>query len=118
MNHKGLVIAVFSGMVTFQSFSARCDTIDYEKDIYPILETYCVGCHTADDPQGGLVMESFADLMKGGSSGLAVTAEGPSSSRLLLMASGKLEPVMPPDDAEGPNDEELAVLAMWIDQCA
>jgi len=89
--------------------------LDYVHDVLPILETYCIGCHTADEAQGGLVMESHAALMAGGDSGLAVTAGVASSSRMFLMAAGKLEPVMPPDDMDGPTPDELEILASWID---
>ena len=94
------------------------DRVDFVRDVQPILETYCVACHTSDDPQGGLVMRSHDALMLGGDSGAAITPGSAGSSRLWLMAAGKLEPVMPPDDAVGPNEDELAVLAAWIDQGA
>lgn len=92
--------------------------IDYNKDIYPIFEKYCVGCHTEDDASGGLVMESFDALMAGGEHGAVITAGVPDSSRLLQMASGNLEPVMPPDDMEGPNEDELELIRNWIEQGA
>ncbi len=92
--------------------------IDYVRDVLPIFEAHCIGCHTADEAQGGLVMESHAALMSGGENGLAITAGVPSSSRLFLMAAGKMEPVMPPDDAEGPSEDELALIAAWIEQGA
>ncbi len=63
-------------------------------------------------------MDSYAGLAKGGDSGLAVTPGVPASSRLLLMITGKLEPVMPPDDAEGPDEGEFDVLSRWIEQGA
>ncbi|MEM0925417.1 MAG: c-type cytochrome domain-containing protein, partial [Planctomycetota bacterium] len=105
-------------LLFFTAVSSFAEDVDYVKDVLPILESYCIGCHTEDDPQGGLVMTDFAALMRGGSSGLSVTAGVPDSSRLLLMASGKLEPVMPPDGAEGPNESELEILARWIEQGA
>ena len=43
--------------------------VDYSGDVLPILETHCIGCHTADDAEGGLVMESFDGLNRGGKSG-------------------------------------------------
>lgn len=93
-------------------------SVDYVKDVFPILETYCLGCHTQDDAQGGLAMQSHASLMTGGESGLAITPGVASSSRLFMMAAGKMEPVMPPDDMEGPTAEELETLAAWIDDGA
>ncbi|KLU07247.1 WD-repeat containing protein [Rhodopirellula islandica] len=92
--------------------------VDFAEDVAPILQTYCVGCHAEDDAQGGLAMDTHASLMNGGESGLALTPGVASSSRMFLMASGKLEPVMPPDDMEGPSEEELAILAEWIENGA
>ena len=94
------------------------DAVDYVKDVMPVLQKHCIACHTVDEAQGGLVMESYAALMRGGESGPALTPGVPSSSRMFLMASGKLEPVMPPDDAERPKEEELALIAAWIEQGA
>lgn len=94
------------------------EAVDYARDIAPIMETYCIACHTADDANGELVLDSFADMLNGGEHGPAVTAGEPDSSRLFLMVSGRMEPVMPPDDMEGPNEAELALLRLWIEQGA
>jgi hypothetical protein len=123
--HAGPAMRCFLALCTLLTFSTSAiergnagERVDYVRDVLPILETYCIGCHSRDDPQGGLVMDDFKSLLQGGDSGPAVTPGVSGSSRLLLMASGQLEPVMPPDGAEGPNDAELEVLANWIDQGA
>ena len=100
------------------SGGVAAEPVDFVRDVLPILETYCIGCHTADDPAGGLSMQSHEDLLRGGSSGVAVTAGSPASSRLLSMISGTMEPIMPPDGEPGPNEEERAVLSAWIEQGA
>ncbi|WP_419187602.1 c-type cytochrome domain-containing protein [Stieleria bergensis] len=92
--------------------------VDYAKDIYPILETHCLGCHNSDEADGELVMDDFAAMMRGGEKGVALTAGEPNSSRMFLMVSGKMDPVMPPEDAEGLSDEELKLMATWIEQGA
>lgn len=109
--------AVFLALLTNHAIWAA-ETVNYSNDVLPIFEKYCIACHTADEAQGGFVMQSFSDLMRGGETGPAITPGVPSSSRLFLMASGRLEPVMPPDDAQGPNEEELSTLAAWIEQGA
>ena len=110
------MLAAVAAFVTVGAGSrVAADEIDYHRDVYPIFEAYCVGCHTQDEAQGGLVMESFGELMTGGDSGLAITTGSAASSRLYLMAAGKLEPVMPPDDMEGPSADELQIIADWID---
>ena len=91
------------------------EPVDYTRDVLPILERYCIGCHTEGDPEGGFVMQTHVGLMAGGDSGSAITAGVSGSSRMFLMASGRLEPVMPPEGEPRPDDEELALLAAWIE---
>jgi mono/diheme cytochrome c family protein len=115
-NQVTLAVALTFFMAT--PFVLASDAVDYVKDVMPVLQKHCIACHTNDEAQGGLVMETYASLMRGGESGPALTPGVPSSSRMFLMASGKLEPVMPPDDAERPKEEELAILSSWIEQGA
>ena len=110
-----ILAILISGWVSAGNAS---DDVDYNRDVYPILEKYCIGCHTTDDAQGGFAMDEFSNLMRGGDSGLAVTAGEAASSRMMLMVTGKMDPVMPPDDAEGPNEAELEILSQWIEQGA
>ncbi|MFG0265683.1 MAG: c-type cytochrome domain-containing protein [Rhodopirellula sp. JB055] len=105
-------------LVAVFAFPCHSFAVDFAEDVAPILQTYCVGCHAEDDAQGGLAMDTHVALMNGGESGLALTPGVASSSRMFLMASGKMDPVMPPDDMEGPSEEELAILAEWIEDGA
>lgn len=94
------------------------ERVDYLQDVWPILQSHCVGCHSNDAPEGGLNMQDFEAFRQGGDHGLAFTAGVPDSSRLYLMAAGKQQPVMPPDGEEPLGEEQLAVLAAWIEQGA
>ena len=114
-SHLGLAVAAV--LLTF-CVEGAANEVDFAKDVLPILETHCIGCHTEDDPEGGFVMETHAGLLKGGESGTAITEGVPSSSRMLLMATKQLKPFMPPDGEEGPSEAELEVLAKWIEQGA
>ncbi len=103
--------------------AVAADKVDFASDILPILETHCVACHNEDDNDGDLALDSHAALIKGGQSGLAITAGESKSSRLLLMVTGKLDPKMPPEEDDGLDEKELdpdeiATLAAWIDQGA
>ena len=93
-------------------------TVDYVDDVLPILEKHCIACHSQDEAEGDFVLESHAAMMQGGEGGVAITAGVPGSSRMFLMAAGKLEPVMPPDGEKGMNEEELALISAWIEQGA
>ncbi len=105
------------GVLCAASLSAA-EPVDFERDVRPILETHCIACHSADEQQGGLVMETVADLLRGGDSGPALTPGVANSSRMLLMAAGKIEPKMPPDGAGKLTEEEQATLEAWIEQGA
>ncbi len=114
----GFIACFFAGALALSAQAIETAPVDFQRDVFPVLQKHCVACHTADEAQGGLVMETFAELMKGGDSGPSLTPGVAASSRLFLMASGKMEPVMPPDDAPRPSEDELARIAAWIEQGA
>ncbi len=86
-----LSIAVATG-------AAHAQTVDFQKDVRPILETHCVGCHGPAQAAGGLRLNHRAALLKGGSKGPAITPANPDKS--LLYLSVELPPnqrgAMPP----------------------
>ncbi|QDT73479.1 WD40 domain-containing protein [Lacipirellula limnantheis] len=94
---------------------AETEAPDYLRDVAPIFGTYCVGCHTADAPEGELTLESFAGLIAGGVNGAAIVPGRADASRLIRMVTGEIEPVMPPKDNERPTEAEIDVLRRWID---
>ncbi len=94
------------------------EPVDFAHNVLPILETYCVGCHTSADGEGGLAMDSYDTLLAGGESGVALTPGSSASSRMVLMLGGKIDPMMPPEGEERPTIEEIAMLENWIDQGA
>lgn len=88
---------------------------DYSTKVAPILRKYCAGCHNAEDREGGLVLEDYAGILKGGEHGAVLTAGHSELSRLVRVLSGKAEPAMPPKDNEAPKPDEVAILKSWID---
>src|SRR5262245_25351289 len=92
--------------------------LDYAKDVFPILQKYCVGCHNADDLQGGLDMSDFATFKAGGKKGAAFVASKSVESRMILMRTGRVKPKMPPKGNPAPKDAEWKTLSDWIDQGA
>lgn len=88
---------------------------DYGKQVAPILKTYCAGCHNADDREGKLSLETFADLQKGGEHGPALVPGQAASSRLMRMLTGETSPRMPPQDNAAPSPVEIAILKEWIE---
>src|SRR6476659_567701 len=64
--------------------------ISYYKDVRPIFQQHCQGCHQPAKPQGGYVMTSHADMLKPGESELpAVVAMKPQDSLLIKLLSSE-----------------------------
>lgn len=98
--------------------SATDSTVSFATQIAPILLEHCSGCHI-DAPQvrGGLRMDTFALLMRGGADGPIVQAGDPDSSSLVRRLRGEDEPRMP---AGRPplSDQQIALIAQWIEEQA
>lgn len=87
---------------------------DFARDILPILRNSCVACHDADLASGGLRLDTYQGLMKGGAHGAAIVPGKSSKSRMMLMIEGKIKPEMPMGG--GPlMADEIAAIKAWID---
>ncbi len=94
---------------------AEAKAPDYATQIAPIFRKYCTGCHHAAEAEGGLVLESYDALLKGGKRGAVIVVKAADRSRLVAMLTGKAEPAMPPEGSEPPKAEEIALIKAWID---
>jgi uncharacterized membrane protein/mono/diheme cytochrome c family protein len=92
----------------------------YAQHIHPILDDNCVSCHGQSKSQGGLRMDSYDLLMKGGDDGRVILAGKPESSPLLMRIS--LPPghkqFMPAGGRAPLRAEEIAWIRAWIQQGA
>ena len=94
--------------------------IDYHTDIAPLLRDYCAGCHNGGDYEGGLSVETFAELMEGGESDdKTILVPGkPDESYLLQTILHTAKPVMPPKKEPQLTPAEVALLTRWITEGA
>ncbi len=88
---------------------------DFNAKVLPVFTKYCTGCHNSTDRDGKLVLETYADLLKGGKRGAEVVPGQSAQSRLVRVLSGQAVPAMPPKDNDRPKADEIALLAAWID---
>jgi hypothetical protein len=87
----------------------------FARDVKPFLVRYCSECHSGRDCDGELNLETYANLMKGGTHGPAVIPGQPDKSPLVRNVEGKGGPKMPPKNAKlFPKSEEYAVLRAWV----
>lgn len=86
--------------------------VDFGRDVAPIIETNCLRCHNSSKVEGGLLLESHEDLMRGGDTGPPVVPGKPDESPLVLQVEGRAKPKMPPKKDLPPED--VAVLRAWV----
>ena len=93
-------------------------SVDFARDIVPILNTSCIRCHGRGKSRGGFSLETRAAMMEGGDSGDAVLP-GKSGDSLLIHLVAGLDPdnVMPQKGSRL-KPAQIGVLRAWIDQGA
>lgn len=90
---------------------------NYEDDVKPIFARYCFTCHSASEKRSGLSLDTFAGVVKGGSSGDVVVPGRPASSLLYKAVAheGDGVPMMPYGGAKI-ADPYIATIRDWIQQ--
>lgn len=98
--------------------------VTFEKDIKPLFDKSCVGCHGAEKPKGKLRLDSLEATLRGGVDG-KVLEPGKSASSFLvanIAFLGDEDDFMPPpkDLTKYPKftPEQVALVRAWIDQGA
>lgn len=86
----------------------------YARHVKPFVAKYCLECHSGDKAKGGLNLESYQSLQKGGDNGSVLVPGKPDESRIVRMVEGKDKIVMPPKKAKQPKPEERGLLRAWV----
>lgn len=94
-------------------------TVSFLNDVAPILMENCNGCHfDAMQVRGGLRMNTFAQLMRGGDEGESVDAGSGDDSLLIMRMRGEGGDRMPGGGRPPVPGDQIALIARWIDQGA
>jgi hypothetical protein len=99
---------------------ARADgdpkAVSFEKDVLPVLQAKCFGCHDAKKARSGLRLDVRAKAFAGGETekkGIVPGKSGESEIYLRVVSKDEKE-VMPPK-GEKLTEKEAAALKAWID---
>ena len=92
----------------------------YAKQIHPIFDSNCVACHGEGKAKGGLRLDSFEQLMKGGKDGVVVVAGDAEKSLLLQRVTlpSNHKQFMPAEGRPPLRAEEIVWIKAWIQQGA
>jgi hypothetical protein len=107
-------VMLVGGLVADRTAEAQ-GTVQFERDVWPILEGKCVTCHGPEDQFNELRLDSKDRILRGGKNGKVLVPGDPDRSPLFVRVN------LPPDDldimpAEGDplNAAQIDTLRRWI----
>src|SRR6478736_2370039 len=105
-------VALGVAIVSAQAPAPAVAPPDFSRDVMPIFESNCLRCHNTAEEKGGLLLESYEDLMRGGDDGVPVVAGNADDSPMIRQVEARAKPKMPPKADLRPED--IATLRAWI----
>ena len=96
---------------------AYAQNVSFSRDIQPLINRNCIGCHQPASKQAGLLLTSHADFTKGGSKGPSLVPGKPDESLVISYLTGKTTPRMPFGGRPLP-DEQIDLFRRWISEGA
>ncbi|MEQ8789561.1 MAG: c-type cytochrome domain-containing protein [Pirellulaceae bacterium] len=113
------MVLVFGGaMVAAKEPTPTTDQqadVSFYRDVRPIFQAHCQGCHQPAKPSGEYVMTAFEQLTAGGESGEAAVVPGKPDESYLMQ---QIEPIdgkaAMPEGRPPLSDAEIKLIARWI----
>jgi hypothetical protein len=93
-------------------------SVDFAKDIQPILEQHCAECHGRSKARARLRLHTPQHILKGGQSGPAIVPGKSDASELIRRVIDPNDDDRMPLDADPLPEDVVARLRAWIDQGA
>ncbi|MEZ5356920.1 MAG: PSD1 and planctomycete cytochrome C domain-containing protein [Bryobacteraceae bacterium] len=113
--HKKLWLLSGVGMALTAALPGQ-DTDLYEREVRPLIEANCLGCHNQKIRMSGLSLATRSDAIAGGKRGVVITPGKPGESRILQVLRHDDPVKMPPGRALPAAD--IAKVERWISQGA
>jgi WD40 repeat protein len=90
-------------------------TISYFRDIRPVLQVHCQGCHQPAKAMGEFVMTNMEGLLEGGESEQAAVVPGkPDESGIVAQITPKDGKAEMPKDKEPLSEDQIKRIRQWI----
>jgi len=116
---RSLFPTVAMAMAMGLAACARAATVDYKREVQPLLESRCTECHGDKKQKSGLRLDRKESVFQGGDSGKPALLPGRSAESPLIRHITSTEPdVMMPPKGDRLSAKEITLLKNWIDQGA
>ena len=84
--------------------------LSFSADVLPIFEARCIRCHGTSRQNGGLMLNSYAAVLAGGTDGAVVVPGDAAGSVLVrLITEGKM-----PKNSSPLSVEQITLISDWI----
>ncbi len=97
------------------SGAVSAESVDYVRDIKPILRQRCFPCHGALKQEAELRLDTAVLMQRGGDSGSAIDPSDAQSSLLIERVSADDEAERMPPEGEPLSPQQIELLKKWID---
>jgi cytochrome c/Leucine Rich Repeat (LRR) protein len=89
----------------------------YDSVIQPIFQTRCYSCHSSKRQKGGLRLDKYNLMLKGGKDGKIISTGEPDNSDMIkrLLLPDEDDKHMPPREKPQLTDKQIALLHWWIE---
>ena len=110
-----LAVLSMAGVAAASEDEAQAANVSYYKQIRPILQARCNGCHQPAKAKGEYVTTTFDQLLAGGESGdAAIVAGKPDDSYLLYLITPEDDEAEMPKGKTPLSAEQRALVTRWI----
>ena len=104
-----ILALIATGLVT-RGIARGEEPVDYTRQIKPVLQARCLGCHGVLKQKGGLRLDTAALALKGSKSQAVVVPGDPEASVLVERVSSRDESERMPPEGEPLKASEIAAL--------
>lgn len=116
MQRLALTLSLLFGIGSLALAEETPAPVSYYRQVRPLLQRQCSGCHQPAKAGGNLNLTDFAAFQKGGENGPGFVAGKPDESLLIQYVSGD-KPEMP-RGADPLKPEQIALLRRWVQEGA
>jgi len=109
-----LILLSWAGSLAAQTQpAASSEKVSYFRQIRPVLQRQCQGCHQPASKQAELLLTSYDGFKAGGKSGPAFVATKPNESLVIAYLKGDRQPRMPLG-GDALTAEQIEMFRRWI----
>ncbi len=114
----GVSMLLLGDVLLFGISTVADETVDYAKQVKPILQARCFACHGVLKQEAKLRLDTAAAMKTGGESGAGIQTGDATASLLVQKVSATDEAERMPPEGEPLTPAQITLLTNWIKQGA